>query len=79
MINSSRNNPDDSHLPRAYAPEANIQVLTDAAQNSGYFNMLPDSDGSNRWSPLVIGLETIIIPRWPFHWFMPILIFRPCP
>jgi len=53
MINSS-GNPDDAYLPRAYAPEANIAVIAASAQNSGYFNMMPDSDGSFRWSPLVI-------------------------
>ncbi|MDP2855235.1 MAG: adenylate/guanylate cyclase domain-containing protein [Smithellaceae bacterium] len=54
MINSTTDKPDDSYLPRAYAPEANISSLADAAQNGGYFNMMPDSDGSYRWSPLVI-------------------------
>ena len=54
MINSTTNAPSDAFLPRAYAPEANIAPLNNAAQNSGYFNTLPDSDGSNRWSPLVI-------------------------
>ncbi|KAF0159070.1 MAG: adenylate cyclase [Syntrophaceae bacterium] len=54
MINSTTDKPDDSYLPRAYAPEANISSLADAAQNGGYFNMIPDSDGSYRWSPLVI-------------------------
>ena len=54
LINSTTDKPDDSYLPRAYAPEANISSLAAAAQNSGYFNMLPDSDGSYRWSPLVI-------------------------
>ena len=54
MINSSGITPDDSQLPNAFAPEANIKSLMDAAQNSGYFNAIPDSDGSNRWSPLVI-------------------------
>ena len=54
MINSTTNTPSDAFLPRAYAPEANIALLNSAAQNSGYFNMIPDSDGSNRWAPLVI-------------------------
>jgi adenylate cyclase len=45
---------DDAFLPRAFAPQANIPVISGAARNSGYFNTLPDSDGSNRWSPLVI-------------------------
>lgn len=54
MINAATGEPNDAYLPRAYAPEANLDILSKAAQNSGYFNMLPDSDGSNRWSPLVI-------------------------
>ena len=54
MVNSATGKPNDAYLPRAYAPEANISNIADAAQNSGYFNTLPDSDGSNRWSPLVI-------------------------
>jgi adenylate cyclase len=57
VINSSEQNPDDSRLPHAYAPEANIRIISSAARNSGYFNMIPDSDGSNRWSPLVIKLK----------------------
>jgi adenylate cyclase len=54
MVNSTADNPDDSFLPRAYAPETNIPKIAGATLNNGYFNMLPDSDGSNRWSPLVI-------------------------
>ncbi len=57
MINSTSNTSEDSYLPRAFAPEANIEILADAAQNSGYFNMLPDRDGSNRWAPLVIAFD----------------------
>ncbi|MEN6468430.1 MAG: CHASE2 domain-containing protein [Smithella sp.] len=54
MINSTTDKPDESYLPHAYAPETNIAQIAKASQNNGYFNMLPDSDGSNRWSPLVI-------------------------
>ena len=54
IINSSEKNPDDSALLKAYAPEANLKILSAAAVNSGYFNMIPDTDGSMRWSPLVI-------------------------
>ena len=57
IINSSAQNPDDSRLPHAQAPETNIKTIAVAAQNSGYFNTIPDSDGSNRWSPLVIKYE----------------------
>ena len=57
MINSTTGKPSDAYLPHAFAPEANISVLSRAAQNSGYFNMLPDNDGSYRWSPLVIAFQ----------------------
>jgi adenylate cyclase len=57
MINSTSGKPNDVYLPHAFAPETNILALSNAALNSGYFNMLPDSDGSNRWSPLVIAFK----------------------
>ena len=31
--------------------------MSDAAENSGYFNAFPDSDGTIRWSPLVINFQ----------------------
>jgi len=37
----------------AYIPEANIDILSQAADSSGYFNMIPDKDGFVRWMPLV--------------------------
>ena len=37
----------------AYIPEANIDVLSQAADSSGYFNMVPDKDGVVRWLPLI--------------------------
>ncbi len=54
IVNSSEKNPDDYALVKAYAPEANLKNFSSAAANSGYFNMIPDTDGSMRWSPLVI-------------------------
>lgn len=39
---------------KAFAVAPNIKVLSEAAENSGYFNAFPDIDGTNRWSPLVI-------------------------
>lgn len=54
VVNCAEKNPDDSVLPSAYTPVANLPILSNAAVNSGYFNMIPDSDGSMRWSPLVI-------------------------
>jgi len=57
MINSTTGTQDDSFLPRAFAPEANIAPISEAGLNSGYFNMLPDRDGSNRRAPLVIAFH----------------------
>jgi adenylate cyclase len=54
LISTSEKDAGDYALIHAYAPEVNLRILSQAAANSGYFNMIPDSDGSNRWSPLVI-------------------------
>jgi adenylate cyclase len=53
----SKTTPDDSRLTHAYAAVTNLLPLSNAAENSGYFNAFPDSDGSIRWSPLVIKFE----------------------
>ncbi len=45
---------DDPPVIHAYAAQPNIPKLSEAAENSGYFNAFPDSDGVIRWSPLVI-------------------------
>jgi adenylate cyclase len=34
--------------------EVNLPLLTDAAAGGGYFNMVPDPDGTVRWIPLAI-------------------------
>ena len=49
-----RSKPDESALLEACAAAANVGPLSDAAECSGYFNYFPDSDGTIRWSPLVI-------------------------
>lgn len=38
----------------AFMPEANIPVLSEAAPAAGYFNMIPDPDGTVRRVPLTI-------------------------
>lgn len=38
----------------AYAPQPNIEILSNAAHSMGFFNMLPDPDGVVRWIPLAI-------------------------
>jgi adenylate cyclase len=42
-----------SHL-RAYAPENNLPMFTEAAASSGYFSLRTDNDGVVRWMPLMI-------------------------
>ncbi len=41
-------------LPTALEVEQNIAVLSKAATDFGYFNIVPDSDGTVRWVPLAI-------------------------
>jgi adenylate cyclase len=62
IINSPTQNPDDQRIRTAYAPEVNIKNISAAAQNSGYFNTLPDTDGTMRWSPLVIKFQNNYYP-----------------
>jgi adenylate cyclase len=45
---------DESLLIHAYAAQPNLPQISEAGENSGYFNAFPDSDGVIRWSPLVI-------------------------
>ncbi|NTW07395.1 MAG: CHASE2 domain-containing protein, partial [Syntrophaceae bacterium] len=54
LVNCNEKNADDSPLPKAYAPQTNLKLFSAAAVNSGFFNIMPDSDGSLRWAPLVI-------------------------
>lgn len=62
LINKSRYPASDNHqknertfpMIQAYAPEPNIEMLSDASQALGYINMIPDLDGTVRWMPLVI-------------------------
>jgi adenylate cyclase len=49
--------PDETALIRAYSAEANIPVISESSENSGYFNIFPDKDGVIRWAPLVLGLK----------------------
>lgn len=44
----------EAALVHAYAAVPNLPSLSAVAENSGYFNAFPDSDGAIRWSPLVI-------------------------
>lgn len=48
---------DERMFVRAHAAVTNIRELTDVAENSGFFNAFPDSDGVIRWAPMVIKLK----------------------
>ncbi len=39
---------------KAYAPEGNLKILSEAADSSGFFNMFTEADGVVRWMPLII-------------------------
>jgi adenylate cyclase len=53
---------DFSPFIQAYAPESNIQLLTDAADASGYFDINIDPDGIVRWMPLMIQVDKELYP-----------------
>jgi len=39
---------------KAYSPEGNLEILSEAAESSGFFNMFTEADGVVRWMPLII-------------------------
>jgi adenylate cyclase len=48
---------------RAYAPESNLEMLTEAAASAGYFSLKNDQDGILRWMPLMLqGGEDLFPP-----------------
>jgi adenylate cyclase len=50
----ARKGASETPLVRAYAAQPSLPRLSAVAENSGYFNSFPDSDGVIRWSPLLI-------------------------
>ena len=57
--------PDASRLPfiTAYAPEANLKILSDAADGSGFFTVASDQDGVVRNVPLMIKCGEDLFPH----------------
>ncbi len=41
-------------FPKAYAPESNLEILTEATSSAGFFTLSADYDGVVRWMPLAI-------------------------
>ncbi len=54
--------PEYSPFLRAYAPEGNLEIFTQATPSSGYFNTILDRDGVLRWAPLIIQCGKNIFP-----------------
>jgi adenylate cyclase len=60
LVRYARQHMDRETFPRAYAPEGNLDILSEATDGSGFFNMDPDPDGGVRWMPLTIKYGTEI-------------------
>jgi adenylate cyclase len=48
---------------RAYAPEANLTILSDSATSQGFFFVAADRDGVVRWMPLIMQCGEDIYPH----------------
>jgi adenylate cyclase len=48
---------------RAYAPEANLTILSESATSQGYFFVAADRDGVVRWMPLIMQCGEDIYPH----------------
>jgi len=46
--------PSQVHLVGAAGIERNLPEITETAAGDGYFNMIPDPDGTVRWSPMAV-------------------------
>jgi adenylate cyclase len=47
----------------AYAPQANLKILSDAADGAGFFSVASDRDGVVRRAPLMIGCREDLFPH----------------
>jgi adenylate cyclase len=54
MVRTLDSEPSSIPLMEAEGVELNLPEITDAAVGSGYFNMIPDPDGTVRWFPMTI-------------------------
>lgn len=50
---------------KAYAPESNLAMFTEAGGSSGYFTITSDADGVVRWMPLMIEAGEELFPPLP--------------
>ncbi len=50
-------------IPKGFAVERNIPSLAAVARDFGYFNIIPDGDGTVRWVPLAIDYNNEVYPH----------------
>jgi adenylate cyclase len=62
MVTHAAGAADPPAVLRAYAPETSLPLLVEAAAASGFFNVIPDSDGVVRWMPLAIQARDRLFP-----------------
>ena len=62
LIISEGQEPAESPFLKAYAPESNLEMLSQATPHAGWFNTIPDYDGVLRWAPMVIQCGEDIFP-----------------
>lgn len=59
-------------VPDAFAPQPNLPRINQAAQALGYFNTLPDVDGTVRRLPMVVRMARGPKPADGFDYFVPL-------
>ncbi|MEK6742181.1 MAG: adenylate/guanylate cyclase domain-containing protein [Nitrospirota bacterium] len=62
-VRSLEKGSEQPRFPTAREVEQNIPVLAKAASDFGYFNIVPDSDGTVRWVPLAIKFGDDVYPH----------------
>ena len=62
FVISEGQEPAESPFLKAYAPESNLEMLSQATPYAGWFNTIPDYDGVLRWAPMVIECSGNVYP-----------------
>ncbi len=62
MVRTPNAGDPSDYLYKASGINCNLKILSDAVSNSGFFNTLPDIDGINRRSPLLIRYKNNYYP-----------------
>ncbi len=54
LVSPADRNVEALPIIEAFAPEGNLEIFSQVADSSGFYNKTPDEDGSIRWTPLMI-------------------------